>query len=85
LTTTANERVIKEDGHLQKWQKSLKLMQRLIDPYTDVGDYIIDVFAGTATLGEWCSTNMRDYTGLENDKEVFLLADKRLKELRESI
>ena len=85
LTTTANERVIREDGHLQKWQKSLKLMQRLVDPYTDIGDYILDIFAGTATLGSWCSTNIRDYTGLENDKEVFLLAQKRLKELRESI
>ena len=84
LTTTSKERIKTEDGHLIRWQKPLALMQRIIDPFTDEGDNVLDLFMGSATLGEWCILNNRNYTGIENDPVVFQLAEKRLKSLTNS-
>lgn len=78
LTTTSKERVKKADGHLIKWQKPLKLFDRIISPFTDAFDWVADPFAGSGSLGEWCKNNDRNYLGLELDKEVFELAKKRL-------
>ena len=79
LTTTSKERIKKDDGHLIRWQKPLKLMQRIVDPYTDEGDLVVDPFMGVATLGHWCVLNNRNYIGVENNIEPFELAAKRLK------
>lgn len=78
LTTTSNERVKKDDGHLVRWQKPIALMDRLMFPFSDEGDLIIDVFAGSGTLGEWCQKNNRHYVGIELDQEVYKLALRRL-------
>jgi modification methylase len=81
LTTTSLERVKQEDGHLIKWQKPLKLMDRIMLPFTDRGDVILDLFMGSGTLGEWAIKNNRNYIGIENDLVVFKLAENRLKTL----
>jgi hypothetical protein len=81
LTTTAKERVKKSDGHLVRWQKPVKLFDRIIAPFTDAGDLIFDPFAGSGSLGEWSLNNNRSYIGIEYDKEVFELAQKRLDNL----
>lgn len=78
LTTVANERVKKEDGKLIKWQKPLRLMDRIISPFTDVDDWVLDNFMGSGTLAEWCKINNRNYVGIEFDKEPYKLAVKRL-------
>ncbi len=78
LTTTAKERIKKDDGHLIRWQKPLKLFDRIIAPFTDEGDWILDPFMGSGSLGEWCIKNNRNYVGIEYDKEVFSLAKQRL-------
>jgi DNA modification methylase len=77
LTTTSRERVKKSDGHLIKWQKPLKLFDRIVAPFTDEGDYILDPFMGSGTLGEWCVNNNRNYVGIELDAEVYKLAQSR--------
>lgn len=82
LTTTAKERVKKSDGHLVRWQKPLKLFDRIISPFTDEGDLILDPFMGSGSLGEWCIRNNRDYIGIEYDKEVFNLAKDRLENIK---
>ncbi len=74
LTTTSNERVKKEDNHLVKWQKPSRLYDRIISPFCDEGDWILDPFAGVATLGLWSKNNNRNYYGIENDTETFKLA-----------
>jgi DNA modification methylase len=79
LTTTSKERVKKEDGHLIRWQKPVRLFDRIVLPYTDEGDLIIDPFMGSGSLAVWCKQNNREYVGFENDKEVFYLADERIK------
>jgi len=74
LTTTSNERIKKEDGHLIRWQKPIKLFDRLLLPFTDEGDLVIDPFMGSGTVARWCQKNNRDYIGIEIDKEVYDLA-----------
>jgi len=83
LTTTAKERVKKSDGHLVRWQKPVKLFDRIIAPFTDEGDDILDLFMGSGSLGEWCILNNRNYVGIENDEEVFNLAKTRLDTIKQ--
>jgi len=78
LTTTAKERVKKKDGHLIRWQKPLKLYDRVIAPFCDEGDWILDPFMGSGSLGRWCRENNRNYVGIEIEKEPFLLAKENI-------
>ena len=78
LTTTAKERVKKKDGHLVRWQKPLRLYDRIIAPFSDEGDMIVDPFMGSGSLGLWCKMNNRNYIGIEYDKEVFELARENI-------
>jgi DNA modification methylase len=81
LTTTSKERIKMHDGHLIKWQKPLGLMDRIFLPFTNDDDMILDLFMGSATAGEWALKNNRNYIGIENDSETFLLANERLSNL----
>jgi len=81
LTTTAKERIKKADGHLVRWQKPVKLFERIIAPFVDEGDYVLDPFMGVASLGEYCLKNNLNYVGIEYDKEPFELAKERLENL----
>ena len=85
LTTTAKERVKKDDGHLIRWQKPIKLFDRIIAPFTNENDWICDPYMGSGSLGEWSILNNRNYVGKELDKEVFKLAKQRLEKVHESI
>jgi DNA modification methylase len=85
LTTTSKERVKKSDGHLVRWQKPVKLFDRIIAPFTDEGDTILDPFMGVASLGIWCQINNRNYEGVENDKVVFDLAEERMKNYNKNL
>jgi DNA modification methylase len=78
LTTTSKERVKKEDGHLVRWQKPLALYDRIIAPFTDEEDLILDPFMGSGSLGLWCKRNFRDYVGIECDEAVFKLAQANI-------
>jgi DNA modification methylase len=78
LTTTSLERVKKDDGHLVRWQKPIRLFDRIVAPFVDDGDLVIDPFAGSGSLGEWCVANNMNYIGMENDMEVFELAKARI-------
>ncbi len=78
LTTTSKERIKTSDGHLIKWQKPLKLMDRLLFPFTTEGDFVLDPFMGSGTCGVWCKKNHRNYIGVENNEEIFNLAKNRI-------
>lgn len=81
LTTTAIERVRKDDGHLIRWQKPLKLYDRIIAPFVD-DDHkdILDPFCGSGSLGKYCKINNLNYTGIEYDPEVYGYAKKNIYE-----
>lgn len=78
LTTGANERIVKDDGHLIRWQKSEKLVKRVFSPFYAEGDLILDPFMGSGTSGKVAMDLNCDYVGIELDEEPFLLAKKRL-------
>lgn len=78
LTTVAKERIKKDDGHLIRWQKSTKLVSRLISPFVKPGDLILDPFMGSGTSGIVALDLGCDYIGIEYDKEPFELANKRI-------
>jgi DNA modification methylase len=78
LTTTSKERVKKSDGHLVRWQKPLLLYSRVIAPFSNDGDLILDPFMGSGSLGRWCVENKREYIGIEYDSEVYNLAIKNI-------
>lgn len=77
LTTVSKERV-KLNGKCVRWQKPIALMYRLLLPFTDENDLILDPFMGTGTTGEWCLRNNRNFIGIEKDPEIFNLAKSRL-------
>lgn len=85
LTTVSNERIRDNSGKCVRWQKPIALYQRILSPFLDEGDLVFDPFAGVASVGEWCIKNNMDYIGIENDKEIFQLAVKRLELLNESL
>jgi DNA modification methylase len=84
LTTTSKERVRDKTGKLIRWQKPLKLMDRIIAPFVDENDYILDLFAGSGTLGVWSIKNNVNYVGFENDSDVFEVAKNRLNYYKEN-
>jgi DNA modification methylase len=78
LTTIAKERVKKKDGHNIRWQKPLKLYDRIVLPFTDNFDNILDPFSGSGSLAKWCLQNKRNYLGIELDEEVYSLSVENL-------
>jgi DNA modification methylase len=77
FSTISKERIKNGDKNIQ-WQKPLKLMSRLLLPFTDENDWILDPFLGSGTTGVWCKHNNRNFVGIELDKEVFDIAKKRI-------
>lgn len=76
--TMSKERIKTSDGKNIRWQKSLKLMNRIILATTDEEDVILDPFMGSGSTGVACLTSNRSFIGIEWDEEVFNLASQRL-------
>ena len=76
--TMDKERVKGKDGKNVQWQKPLKLMERLLAPFTNKYDWVLDPFMGTGTTGVWCARNKRKFIGAENNNEIFSIAYNRL-------
>lgn len=58
----------------------LKLMERLIDIFTDSGETVLDPFMGVGTTGVACKKLGRKFIGIEINPEYYKIADKRIKE-----
>lgn len=78
FSTLSKERVKDKTGKNIRWQKSLKQMDRLLLPFTDIGDLVVDPFLGSGTTGLWCLKNDRDFIGIEYNTDVFNLAKERI-------
>ena len=78
FSTLSKERVKDKNGKCIQWQKPLKLINRLLLPFTDEGDTVLDPFMGTNTTGLWCKQNNRNFVGIENDPEIFKIAERRI-------
>lgn len=77
FSTVSSERT-KVDGKSFGMQKPEWLMERLLLPFTDEGDEVLDMFAGTGTLGVVCKRLNRNYTGIEQDEQIFRAAKERI-------
>jgi DNA modification methylase len=78
LTTTSKERVKKDDGHLLEWQKPQSMYNRVILPWLKENAKVLDIFAGSMSLGKFCVRNNFDYVGIEYDTKKFELAKKNI-------
>ena len=55
-------------------QKPIKLLERLLDLFTNENDHCLDIFAGSGTLGRACLNKNRNYTLIDvnqKGKDVF--------------
>jgi 16S rRNA G966 N2-methylase RsmD len=59
-------------------EKSFRLLGLLIEKYTVKGELVMDLFAGTASLGVTCVAMQRRYFGIEKVKELVTDAQHRL-------
>ena len=59
-------------------QKSLKLMERILEIHTNPGELILDPFMGSGTTGEAAVRLNRKFLGIEKDNDFFKMAEQRL-------
>ena len=78
FSTISKERVKDSSGHNIRWQKPVKLMERILGICTDEGDTVLDPFMGSGTSGVYCLENNLNYIGIEYNQEVFQIAKSRL-------
>ena len=78
FSTISKEREKTASGKNVQWQKPLKIIERLLLPTTDESDLIIDPFMGSGTSGVFAVNNNRDFIGIEQDKDIFAIAKKRI-------
>jgi site-specific DNA-methyltransferase (adenine-specific) len=67
---------IKNRIHSQ--QKPVELFEWLIKTYTDAGQTVCDITAGSGTAGEACVKTGRNFILFEKDYEIFRRAEKRI-------
>jgi DNA modification methylase len=65
---------------LHRTQKPVELCEWLIKTYTNEDDIVMDFTMGSGTTGIACSNTNRDFIGVEMDKEIFEIAQKRILE-----
>lgn len=78
FSTISKERVKNENGKCIQWQKPMKLMDRLLRPFTRDNYNILDPFSGSGTTALWCKENNRNFYGCEKDKKVYEISLERL-------
>jgi adenine-specific DNA-methyltransferase len=81
LTTTSKERIKKEDGHLIKWQKPNRLMDRVLSPFLEPGDILLEPFGGTFSAVRWAIANNISAVGIEYDQEVYEIGKKEVEKI----
>ena len=74
----------KERGH-HPTQKPVKLLEYLINTYTDSGDIILDNCIGSGSTAVACINTGRNYIGFETDSTYYKTALQRTKAAREVI
>ena len=65
-------------SNLHPTQKPVKLMEYLIETYTNEGDTVIDPFMGSASTGIACMNTNRKFIGIELDEGYYEIAKKRI-------
>ena len=81
------ERLRDRDGKILRAcaEKSAMLACRFILMFTRPGDLVVDLYAGTASMGLACIMTGRNYSGVEIDEEVVEPARLRMGRLLQSV
>jgi site-specific DNA-methyltransferase (adenine-specific) len=61
-------------------QKPIDLLEYLIKTYTNPNDTVLDFTMGSGSTGIACQNLNRSFIGIENDREYFDIAQKRIKD-----
>lgn len=70
----------KQLGSYHPTQKPLALMRYLIETYSNPWDVVLDFTMGSGTTGVACLQSRRRFIGIEKDPEIFMVAQKRIKQ-----
>jgi DNA modification methylase len=65
-------------SRLHSSQKPVDLLEYLIKTYTDENDTVLDNCMGSGSTGIACQNLNRNFIGIEKDKEIFDVANKRI-------
>jgi site-specific DNA-methyltransferase (adenine-specific) len=82
FSTMSKERIKTEDNHNVEWQKPYWLMDRLLAPFTDPGDWILEPFGGTFSACRWAKMNDRNAVGIELDPEKFRIGERAINDIQ---
>jgi 16S rRNA G966 N2-methylase RsmD len=77
LPTTALE--IKSTKGKHSTEKPVALMEWILKYYSKEGDVVLDPTMGSGSTGIACKNMKRAFIGIEKDKEIFKVAEDRLK------
>jgi len=69
-----------KEVRLHPTQKPVKLIEQIINKYSDESMTIFDPFLGSGTTAIACINTRRNFIGIEKDEEYFNIAQKRVKE-----
>ena len=67
------------DGH-HPTQKPVLLLEDLIKTFSNENDLVVDLTMGSGSTGVACKNTNRNFIGIEQDKNYFNIAQKRIKE-----
>jgi DNA modification methylase len=70
----------KQVSKLHRTQKPVALCEYLIKTYSNPGDVVLDNCMGSGTTGAACANTGRGFIGIENDPDIFAVAEARLTE-----
>lgn len=59
-------------------QKPVKLLEYLIQTYTNSGETVLDSYMGSGSTGVACVNKGRNFIGIEKDDECFHIAEQRI-------
>ena len=69
---------------VHRTQKSVELLEWLINTYTDEGETVLDNCMGSGSTGVACVNTNRNFIGYELDEKYFEIAEKRINECIET-
>lgn len=81
-----NERLKDENGQkLHSTQKPEELLYRIINISSNIGDLVLDPFAGTMTTGAIAKKTGRNFIGIDSNQKYCQYGQKRIDLIKESI
>ena len=67
---------------LHPTQKPVELCEYLVKTYTDEGELVLDIFAGSGTVGKACQNTKRNFILIEKEKEYVDIMSNRLNSMK---